>query len=240
MSKYVYPYSRKSAENDGHPDLWRESNAENIACAKAIKDEIDLTHDGTCLGADSARRVIDRFGYDRVNWVLSATVQQMSKGVGLTQENKDWAGQYFMAYLKKEIVDYRVDVEPAKLNSFVGSARREYDSLHLFDHKHCIPDSGNMDYKERVLVLRPSTLNDQYKSPDNQLFIADIGGFGCSPTGSGRRVMGHFLIDGEKSEYYRSDFVGIIADEHLPQWATEALEQRQSPDSGIEQTMTGI
>ena len=239
MSKYIYPYSRESAKNDGHLDLWHASHAENIACAKDIDAEIELTHDGTCLGADSAKRAIDRFGFDRVNWVLAATVQQMSKAEGLSQDNKDWANQYFMEYHKKEMEDYRIKTDPAKLNSFVNSARQEYDSLHLFDHKHCIPDSGNMDYKDRVLVLRPSVLNDQYKSQDNQLFIADIGGFGCSPTSSGRRVIGHFLIDGEKGEYYRNDFVGIVAGEHLPQWAKDTLEQRQNPGSGMEQTMSG-
>ena len=239
MSKYIYPYSRESAKEDGHLDLWHASHAENITCAKAIMDEIERTHDGTCLGADSAKRVIDRFGFDRVNWVLAATVQQMSKAEVISQETTDWANQYFMEYQKKEMEDYCVRVDPPKLNSFVGSARREYDSLHLFDHKNCIPDSGDMDYKDRVLILKPSILNDQHKSPDNQLFIADIGGFGCSPTSSGRRVIGHFLIDGEKGEYYRSDFAGIIADAHLPQWAKDTLEQRQNQNRGMEQTMSG-
>ena len=237
MSKYVYPYSRESAENDGNLNLWQESYAENIACAKAIKDEIELTHDSTCPGVDSARRVIDRFGHDRVNWVLAATVQQMYGDEGLTQENKDWASEYFMSYHKKEIEDYRVNADPTKLESFVVSAREEYDSLNLFDYKHCLPDSGIIDYKDRVLLLRPTNLNDEHKTPDNQLFIADIGGFGCSPTSSGRRIIGHFLIDGEKGEYYRSDFVGIIKGEHLPQWAKETLDQRQNPDNGMEQTM---
>ena len=163
----------------------------------------------------------------------------MSDDEGLSRENKDWAKQYFMAYHKKEMEDYHVRVDTAKLNSFVGSAQRECYSLHLFDHKHCIPGSGNMDCKNRELVLRPSILGDQYKSPDNQLFIADIGGFGCSPTSSGLKVIGHFLIDDEKSDYYRSDFVGIIADEHLPQWIKDTLEQRQNKDSGMEQILSG-
>ena len=42
MSKYIYPYSKESAKEDGHLDLWHASHAENIACAKAIDAEIEL------------------------------------------------------------------------------------------------------------------------------------------------------------------------------------------------------
>ena len=41
MNIYLYPYSRESAKNDVHLDLWHASHAENIACAKAIDAEID-------------------------------------------------------------------------------------------------------------------------------------------------------------------------------------------------------
>ena len=238
MNKYVYQYSKNAAEHDGDSTVWLESYRANKACAKAIMDEIELIPDGTRLSADSVKRVINRFGYDRVNWVLAATIQQISADNGVSQENKDWAREYFMSYHKKEIEDYRVNADPTKFESFVISAREEYDSLNLFDYKHCLPDSGIIDYKDRVLLLRPTNLNDEHKTPDNQLFIADIGGFGCSPGSSGRRIVGHFLIDGEKGEYYRSDFIGIIADELLPQWAKDTLEQLQNPSISMEQTMS--
>lgn len=48
-------------------------------------------------------------------------------------------------------------------------------------------------------------------------------------------MFGRFLSDGEKSQFYREDFVGIIADEHIPDWARERLselncEQDNSPE----------
>ena len=45
MNAFVYPFSRKSAEHDGNLDIWCESHTENIACTKAIKDEIVREHD---------------------------------------------------------------------------------------------------------------------------------------------------------------------------------------------------
>ena len=69
------------------------------------------------------------------------------------------------------------------------------------------------------------------------MFFAESG-FGCSPGKSGRKVFGRFLSDGEKSQFYREDFVGIIADEHIPEWARERLselncEQENSPKMGM-------
>ena len=239
MNFSIYPYSKESAIKAGDLTEWKITHSEKLACAKAIKNEIEMTHDGTCLESDSVKRVIERFGYEYVHWVLAATVQQMSNMDGISQENKEWANQFLMAYQKDDLTDYRIDIEPYKLNSFVGSARREYENLHLFDQTHCIPNSRDMDYKDRVLLVNPIVLDDEFKSPDHQLFIADIGGFGCSPTSSGRKVMGHFMCSGHKNTYYRNEFIGIIADEHLPQWAKDTLEQRQNPGNGMEQTMSG-
>jgi len=241
MSKYVYPYSRESAENDGVLDIWQDSRSENIACAKSINNEISLNSGGMPLDDAAARRVIGQFGIDRVNWVLAATVQHQSKDDLFSQTNMDWAKQFFMTYLKKEISEYGVDCSPAVLDELVDQVRKEYNQLNLLDYTHCLPDSGNMDYKDRVLVLRPTNLNDEHKTPDNQLVIADIGGNGCSPTASGRKVMGHYLIDGEACVHQRSDFVGIVMDDYLPQWVKDALEQWQGTvsESNANQTMCG-
>lgn len=52
-------------------------------------------------------------------------------------------------------------------------------------------------------------------------------------------MFGQFLSDGEKTHFYREDFLGEIADEHIPKWARERLaelfedklkEQNNSPE----------
>lgn len=116
-----------------------------------------------------------------------------------------------------------------------------YAELNLFDVRHILQSDEPQDYTNRLLILRDASLKEEYRTPENQLFFA-TGGFGCSPTASGRKVFGHFLSDGEKAEFCRQDFIGIAADEHIPDWAREKLEQltvecEQSQDNSPEMKM---
>lgn len=86
------------------------------------------------------------------------------------------------------------------------------------------------------MVLNPTVLKDEYKTTNDQLFYA-TGGFGCNPDASGRKVFGFFLKDGEETQYNRSDFVGVLKDEHLPDWAKEKLEEMNAPDESQGMTM---
>ena len=80
------------------------------------------------------------------------------------------------------------------------------------------------DYAGKLLILRDTALKEEFRTTENQLFLAESG-FGCSPDKIGRKVFGQFLSDGEKAQFYREDFIGVAADECLPNWAREKLEQ---------------
>lgn len=97
----------------------------------------------------------------------------------------------------------------------------------LFDGSHAVQSNEPQNYKGKLLILRAESLKEEYRTPENQLFLAS-GGFGCDPNASGRKVFGCFLSDGEETHFYRSDFVGIIADKHIPEWAKEKMEQLTS------------
>ena len=98
------------------------------------------------------------------------------------------------------------------------------------------------DYTGKLLVIRDDVLKEECRTSENQLFLAS-GGFGCSPDSSGRKVFGQFLSDGEKTHFYREDFVGIIDEQHIPQWAAKKMEQiqaqkeQQEQESAPEQTI---
>lgn len=108
----------------------------------------------------------------------------------------------------------------------------------LFGARHCEDNSRNLDFENRVVVLKPECLKDKYRFPDFQLLYA-TGGFGCSPTARGRRVFAEFLRDGEKTGFYREDSLGVIKNECLPDWAREKLAAMHPPaadprqDSGM-------
>ncbi|MDE7278288.1 MAG: hypothetical protein K2N26_00970 [Oscillospiraceae bacterium] len=97
----------------------------------------------------------------------------------------------------------------------------------LFDGSYAVQSGEPQNYKGKLLIIRAESLKEEFRTPENQLFLAS-GGFGCDPTASGRKVCGKFLSDGEETHFYRSDFGGILSDEHTPQWAKEKMEQLAS------------
>ena len=84
-----------------------------------------------------------------------------------------------------------------------------------------------MDYTGKVLVLSPDTLKESCWTPRDQLWVAE-GGFGCSPAARGQAVYATCLGDGEKTRWNRADFIGVLKDEFLPDWAAQKLEELQS------------
>lgn len=93
----------------------------------------------------------------------------------------------------------------------------------LFDSSHAVQSGEPQNYKGKLLIIRAESLKEEFRTPENQLFLAS-GGFGCDPNASGRKVFGCFLSDGEETHFYRSDFVGILSDEHTPQWSYPNLQ----------------
>lgn len=67
-------------------------------------------------------------------------------------------------------------------------------------------------------------LNSQTASEtDDQLFLVK-GGNGARPNGIGRKVFGEFLKDGEPTNFFRDEIIGVLRDEHLLAWAEEKLQ----------------
>ncbi len=81
----------------------------------------------------------------------------------------------------------------------------------LYTKEDCLP-LDNEDLENKILVLNPEVLKDEYKRPEYQICKA-FGGFGCSPTARGRRVFVKCLYDSEEISWYREDFIGILKEE---------------------------
>lgn len=73
-------------------------------------------------------------------------------------------------------------------------------------------------------VLSPDTLKEACWSQENQLWYAHDG-FGCRPHAIGRSVRCTCLGDGEATRWNRADFIGVLKEEFLPEWARARLEQ---------------
>ena len=146
----LYPFSLKEAVSLGEKDLWRESYLENCDCARAIERAIDEHYDGQRLNS-CAKEVIDRYGFDRVNFVLANTVRQSIEDGRYSEDNKKWARR-FSVMDKEHTWQYHVRSHPGIVNLFVADARRQWDKLGLYDGSQCDSErSGQLDYTDRIL-----------------------------------------------------------------------------------------
>lgn len=235
----LYEWSRMDAINAGEENLWKESHKANCDCARAIERAIRDNYWDNSLDTDCAKQIIREYGFNRVNFVLANTIQEHNQDGRFSSENKAWAREI---YVPKDDARWQFSVEshPGLTDLFATRVQREYQSLNLFDSKHCVEDAWMQDFTGKVLVIKGNVLKDQYKRPEDQLFIA-VSGFGCRPEARGTKVYGAFLSDGEEAQFLRQDFFGPIKDEHLPDWAKERVAQitgSEAPDQG--QAMGGM
>lgn len=229
--RQIYKYSFEQAKRSGELEVWKESQKENINCKAAIESAIKENFDGSHLGHDVAKSVIAEFGHDRVRFVLANTLEQFDHDRRFSSASKAWAKEFYIKPDKLNGRDFRRDFvvgsHPVVLDGFINQVQKAYAELKLWDCSHC-NSAEEMDFVGKVMVIDPIALSDKYKSGDFQIFYA-TGGFGCSPTSSGRKVYGEFLVDGDESQFQRNDFIGELKAEHLPPWAAEKLEILKNP-----------
>ena len=243
----LYEWSLEDAVRNNERGLWRESHKENCDCARAIERAINENYHDSILD-DCAKPIIDRYGFDRVNFVLANTVQQNKEDGRFSEDNKKWARSI---HIPRDDArwQFAVGSHPGLTNIFINNARKQWQSLGLFDYSHCISeDDGQIDYTDKVVVIKPNILKDEYKAPESQLFFAQHGN-GCNPNSSGTKVYGFQLDDGVKCYYRRYDIIGALKDENIPDWAKENLakfshtdaqsnDEAPSEDGGM--TMSGM
>lgn len=233
---YLYIGSVSEARRHNELNMWRESHKQNMACKQAIEEAIRKGFDGMYLDKACARNVIDNYGFKRVGWVLSNTLQQKKDDGRFSPHNKAWAASTFIPKSDRNY-DFTVESHPAVLDGFVNQFRKAQAELQLFDRTHCDTMTGQ-NLTGKVLVMSPSTLKESYWAQENQLWLA-TGGFGCSPTAAGRAVYATCLGDGEHTRWNRSDFIGILREECLPDWAREMIAkiEQDSPAEVIRLNM---
>ena len=235
---YLYLSSISEAKRQNEVALWRASHLENIACKQAIEESIRRGFDGMHLDRDCARSVIDNFGFKRVGWVLSATLQQKQYDGRFSPQNKAWAASTFIPPSDRNY-EFTVESHPAVLDGFVSFYRKAVQALNLFGAEHCVGDRAEQDYTGKVLVLSPDTLKESCWSQENQLWYAHDG-FGCSPHAIGRSVRCTCLSDGEMTRWNRNEFISVLDEKYLPDWAREKLEELMTQEQTDAPTMGGM
>ena len=233
---YLYPYSAKEARERNELSLWRESHRANIACRGAIEDAIRRSFDGMHLDKDCTSLVLEKYGYKRTAWVLANTLHELKWDGRFSHANKQWAERRYIPQDERHNAAITVRSHPAVLDGFVTFYRKAVQALNLFGAEHCVGDRAEQDFTGKVLVLSPDTLKESCWSQENQLWYAHDG-FGCRPHAIGRSVRCTCLGDGEMTRWNRHEFIGVLDEKHLPDWAQEKLmeltvPQQEAPTTG--------
>ena len=221
---YFYPYSAGEARRRNELILWRQSYRMNIECKEAIEAAIRRDFDGMYLDTDCAKSVIAVYGYKRTGFVLACTLHELSQDGRFSQSNRAWGEKLFVPPDENNNYKYTVSSHPAVLDGFINEFREAYDGLGLFAPEHCEANTAELEYEGKVLVMLPETLRESYWEPKYQLWYAHDG-FGCTPGAIGRSIRCTCLGDGEETRWNRTDFIGVLKEECLPQWAAEALSK---------------
>lgn len=224
--KPLYRYSAETAKHNGEIEAWRESQKENIRCRDYLDEQVREKFDGFRLPDECAENAIKEFGYDRTMWVIANTILERKGDGRFSEQNRKWAKSLNISR-DRHNYEFALNSHSCLVDCLASDIRKLYAKLNLFSGKHIVQSDEPQNYENKLLILRDTSLKEEYRTPENQLFLAD-GGFGCSPTASGRKVYGQFLSGGEKTQFYRQDFIGVIADEHIPDWAREKLSELNS------------
>ena len=235
---YLYPYSSAEARERNELSLWRESHRANIACRDAIEDAIRRSFDGMHLDKDCTSLVLEKYGYKRTAWVLANTLHELKWDGRFSHANKQWAERRYIPQDERHNAEITVRSHPAVLDGFVTFYRKAVQALNLFGAEHCVGDRAEQDFTGKVLVLSPDTLKESCWSQENQLWYAHDG-FGCSPHAIGRSVRCTCLGDGEMTRWNRNEFIGVLDDQFLPEWARTKLAELTAPQQD-EPEMTGM
>jgi len=94
----------------------------------------------------------------------------------------------------------------------------------LFTQEDCIETGYGMSIANKVIVLKQSSLPDECRTPSEQLYFCK-GGNGSNPNPIGRSILAVSLSDGELVRWNRSDVLGILKPELLPDYARLHLSQ---------------
>ena len=229
MAEPLYTCSRQEAVENGRLEKWERSHQTNIKCAYDVGRLIASHAKDGKLEPDCARDALERWGFLRIQYVLANTLIRTG-GLGFDPDSLRWARSVFVSY-DKDNGTFQVQAGRPLLAQFVKQAYAEYQALGMFGAEHCA--AGSLDYTGKVLILRPNVLKEECWSAENQLWVGESG-FGCSPTARGQAVFAVCLGDGEKARWSRADFLGVMDEQYLPDWAEEKLAELRG--SNQEQT----
>ena len=174
----LYRYSAETAKHDVELDTWRESKKENIRCRDFLDEQIGEKFDGMHLPNECVENTVKEFGYDRTMWVIANTIQERKGDGRFHSRNTEWAKRFNIPDAHRKY-EFALNSHSCLVDGAADDIRKMYAELNLFSGEHIVRSDEPQDYTNKLLILRDTSLKEEYRTPENQLFFA-TGGFGCS------------------------------------------------------------
>ena len=87
----VYRFPGAHARENGEMELYRASNKANAACKEAIEKAISEHYYDDVLHKEAVAQVAEKFGYERILYVLAITIRQKDWDERFSPDNRRWA-----------------------------------------------------------------------------------------------------------------------------------------------------
>lgn len=162
----LYHYPASYAREHGELEQHRASLRSNIACREAIEKAITDNYRNNCLDAGALDDVLKQFGYERIFFVLAATVRYKDWDGRISRDNKSWAQKIAVfpdidGGGSDRNLRFVVDrVHPGLTDLFLSQARREYENSRI--KKPSVRENLNRPQEQKASEPTPK----QRKTPE--------------------------------------------------------------------------
>ena len=150
--------------------MHKDSFRENVKCAWAIDKAVrDCVREGeAALAEDCIQPILEAYGFKRVCFVLSNTLNEMAQPRLVSEEVRKWSQLPWVPPDGKRNRQFAVEASAPQLEALIRQTRTAYQALGLFGPEHCAGDPSKLDYEGKVLVLSPGALRESHWSPRDQ------------------------------------------------------------------------
>ena len=125
LSLPIYRGTYDLAKETGELAEYRMSRRVNLLCQEEIDDAVSAGWDGMHVAPDAVKAVLERFGPERVAYVLANTVQQKEWEDRFSGANVSWAKTVPLFVPPEKRAYCTARSHPAKLDEFITVARKE-------------------------------------------------------------------------------------------------------------------
>lgn len=147
----IYKQSADYALQSGEIDRYRESAEISLKCANAIDEAIHACNYELhrYKMSEAVKSVVDTFGFERVNWVLAATIHQQHYDGRYSTNNQKWAREFGIP--DERYPGFLIHTHPAVLDGFINSVRKAHremlaEVIRSYEQSHHMADRNRLTW----------------------------------------------------------------------------------------------